>query len=165
MNQTPDLALVRALPVRLRTTVTDDFIDVNGHMNITQYLRIGAEALELAQIAAGMDEHYRGGRRMSTFAVEHHLTYRAEMHLGEELSAHPQLLDRDERTYHAMIYLVNDTNDRLANTLEAVLVHVDMDTRRAHPFPPDVAAALDQMVATQSTVLPAPTSGAMGIRR
>ncbi|WP_185995924.1 thioesterase family protein [Nocardioides campestrisoli] len=165
MGQTIDLADVRRLPLRLDAVVTEDFIDINGHMNITQYLRLGAEAVELVLQEAGMDQQYREGRQMSCFAVEHHLTYRAEMHLGEKIAVHPQLLGSSERAAHVMVYLVDETNDRLANTLEAVLVHVGMDDRRSRPFPDDVAPRLTRLAAEMSPVLEPPLSGAMGLRR
>jgi acyl-CoA thioester hydrolase len=161
----PDLALVRRLPLRHEAEVTEDFIDINGHMNITQYLRLGAEAVDLALRAAGMDDEYRDERRLSNFAVEHHLTYRAEMHLGERLSAYPQVLARNARAAHAMVYLVDDTNDRLASTLEAVLLHVDMDDRRSVPFPDEVQTVLDEMIPQHVSTLDAPVCGAMGLRR
>src|SRR5690606_8187295 len=134
-------------------------------MNITQYLRLGAESLEVALEALGMGQEYRDVRRHSNFAVEHHLTYLTEMHLGERIAVYPQLLDRTERAAHAMMYLVDETNDRLANTLEAVLVHVSMDDRRSAPFPEDVLPRLDEMVARHSAVLDPPLCGAMGLRR
>lgn len=165
MDHTIDLADVRRLPLRLEAEVTEDFIDINGHMNITQYLRLGAEAVELVLQAAAMGQDYRDVRRHSSFAVEHHLTYRAEMHLGERILVYPQLLDRTERAAHAMVYVVDETNDRLANTLEAVLVHVSMDDRRSTPFPDDVTPLLDEMVAQHSAILEPPLCGAMGLRR
>lgn len=165
MGNPIDLADVRRLPLCLEAEVTEDFIDINGHMNITQYLRLGAEAVELVLQAAGMDQNYRDVRRHSSFAVEHHLTYRAEMHLGQRISVYPQLLDRTERAAHVMVYLVDETNARLANTLEAVLVHVSMDDRRSKAFPEDVRPLLDEMVTQHSAVLDPPLCGAMGLRR
>ncbi|SNR80970.1 thioesterase family protein [Blastococcus mobilis] len=164
MRTAPDIDVVRTLPIRHDAEVTQDFIDVNGHMNITQYLRLGAEAVDLALRAAGMDDDYRERRHLSCFAVEHHLTYRAEMHLGQEITAHPQLLARSDRAAHAMVYLVDATNDRLANTLEVVLVHVDMRTRRSVPFPDEVAESLDAMVLRDVAVLDPPLCGVMGVR-
>src|SRR5690606_6305884 len=103
-------------------------------------------------------------RQMSCFAVEHHLTYRAEMHLGEKIAVHPQLLGRSERAAHAMVYLIDESNDRLANTREVALVHVGMDDRRSKPFPEDVAARLDALAAQMSPVLEPPLCGVMGLR-
>lgn len=165
MGTSVDLTLVRTLPVRHQTQVTEDFIDVNGHMNITHYLRLGAETIDRALRAAGMDDQYRDVRRLSSFAVEHHLTYRTEMHLGDHISVHAQLLARSERAAHAMVYLLDDTNDRLANTLEVVLVHVNLDERRSVPFPDDVSSVLDQMIARDRDALEPPVCGAMGLGR
>jgi acyl-CoA thioester hydrolase len=134
-------------------------------MNITHYLSIGTKAVDLALRAAGMVDAYRDERRLSTFAVEHHLTYRSEMHLGARITAHPQLLARSDRAAHAMVYLVDATHDRLASTLEVVLVHVDLATRRAVPFPDETAAALDAAIERDLATLEAPACGVMGVRR
>jgi len=165
VGTTLDLAAIRSLPIRHEAKVLDDFIDINGHMNITHYLRLGAEAVDLVLRAAGMDDHYRDVDHLSSFAVEHHLRYHAEMRLGERISVYPQLLARSERAAHVMVYLVDDTNERLANTLEAVLVHVDMVERRSVRFPDEVAAVLDRILGEHAEVLDPPVCGVMGLGR
>ncbi|WP_369255415.1 hypothetical protein [Geodermatophilus amargosae] len=63
-----------------------------------------------------------------------------------------------------MVCLVDATDDRLANTLEVVLVHVDVDTRRSVPFPADVGEALDALVERHAAVLDPPVCGVMSVR-
>jgi acyl-CoA thioester hydrolase len=103
---------------------------------------------------------------MGVFTAEHHLHYSSELHEGEKVSVHSRVLARSDKAAHLMAFLLDRTHGRLANTLELVLVHVDLDTRRATPMPEDVAAGFDRYVAETSALgWAAPVCGAMGARR
>lgn len=161
----PSLDEVLMLPAALKATVTPDFIDINGHMNVRHYLDLNVNGTLVLIERVGVDDAYRAERRMGLFTVEHHLRYFSELHLGEEVSVHPTVLARSGKAVHMMAYLVDATHGRLANTLELVIVHVDMDTRRPVAMPDDVAAGFDELIEVEER-LPwtAPTCGAMGIR-
>lgn len=162
----PDLDLVRRLPARWETKVGEDFIDENGHMNIRFYLEVTALAADQVVREIGIDDAYRAERRMGVFTAEHHLVYLAEMRLGTVMTAHPQVLARSDKTVHMMVYLVDVTNERLANTLELILVHVDMDARRPTAMPEDIAAGFDGFITDHAAVgITPPLCGAMGIRQ
>lgn len=162
----PTYEQVLPLPALVKGTVGPDFIDVNGHMNIRHYLDHGAIGADVICRRVGIDDAYRAERRMGVFTAEHHIRYFAEMHEGDEFSAHTVVLDRSGRAGHLMSFLLDRTDRRLACTVEIVLVHVGMDTRRPAEFPPDVAAALDEWIDQANHIpWPMPLSGAMGIRR
>ena len=61
-----------------------------------------------------------------------------------------RLLGRSERAAHALVYLLDDSNQRLSFVMEEILLHIDMETRRTAPWPEDVAAGLDQQIAAQA---------------
>ena len=92
------------------------------------------------------------------FSAEHHLTYLAELLTGDRISSRVRLLGRSERAAHALVYLLDDSHQRLSFVMEEILLHIDMETRRTAPWPEDVAAALDQQIA-------APGRPAVGARR
>lgn len=164
MIPTPTFAQVLELPATLRTTVPDDFIDANGHMNIGRYLEVSADGLWLSISGAGMGSDYIADRKMSTFTAEHHLRYLSELRLGDELSVHPRLIQRSDKVLHSIVFVVDRTREVLAATCEAVLIHVDMGSRRPASFPADVAAGLDALVAEHDVTWAAPVCGAMGVR-
>ena len=63
-----------------------------------------------------------------------------------------------------MWFMLDRTRDRLANTLEWVTLHVDLDARRAAPFGPEVAAELDRQIEHgRSLDWAAPVCGVMGL--
>jgi acyl-CoA thioester hydrolase len=73
-----------------------------------------------------------------------------------------RLLDRSEKRLHYMHFMVNETTGALAATQEAMGTHADLTRRRSAPWPPDITANLDALIA-EHNVLPweAPLSGAV----
>jgi len=155
-----------ALPVSAEAVVNPSHIDSNGHMNVRFYLEYTALGTANLVEDLGITDAYRSERRMGLFTAEHHLRYYSELHEGDKLSVHVRVLDRGERSAHLMAFLLDRTRERLSNTLELTLVHVDMDTRRPVPMPEDIAAGFDSLVdASRALTWPTTACGAMGVRR
>lgn len=161
---TPDQ--IRQLPASIEAVVTDEFIDANGHMNIRHYLELDAIGADRVMQQVGIVDAYREQRRMGAFTAEQHLLYYSELHLEEQLTVHPRVIDRSAKAVHMMVFLLDATHQRLANTMELMMVHVDLDTRRPTDFPPDVITSLDSVLEQHRALdWEAPLCGAMGIRR
>jgi acyl-CoA thioester hydrolase len=166
MNPMPTYDEVMCLPPVVTATVTADFIDANGHMNIRHYLELDASATTLLVESLGIDDAYRAERRMGVFTAEHHLFYLSELHEGDALSVHLRVIARSDKVVHLMAFLLDQTRRRLANTLELTLVHVNMDSRRPVPMPPELAEGFDRHIDSDRSIpWPAPTCGVMGIQR
>jgi acyl-CoA thioester hydrolase len=162
----PSYADVMGLPTLIEDVVPAGFIDVNGHMNIRHYLDYGATGADVICRRVGIDDRYRAERRMGIFTAEHHIRYFAEMHEGSTFSVHARFLERSGKAGHLLSFILDRDRSVLSCTVEIVLVHVGMDSRRPVDFPADVAAGLDERIATDRLVgWPAPVCGAMGIRR
>jgi acyl-CoA thioester hydrolase len=162
----PTYTEVLQLPALVTAEVTTDFIDLNGHMNIRHYLDAGAYSADVICRQVGIDDDYRAKRRLGVFTVEHHIRYFSEMHEGDRFSVHTLLVDRSDKAAHLLSLILDTAAEKLACTVEIMLVGVDMDTRRPAEFPADVGAALDQQLAVSSRLTwRPPVSGAMGIRR
>lgn len=161
----PAYAEVVRLPVVGEGAVAPQHIDANGHMNVRHYLDFDVLATFALVEQVGVDDEYRARRRMGLFTAEHHLRYHAELQEGDRLTVHARVLERSEKALHLMVFLLDRERDLLANTLEVVAVHVDLDTRRATAMPPDIAAGFDQLVEqSQALAWVAPVCGAMGLR-
>ena len=165
-HQLPSVEQIDLLPGPVVGVVTDEFIDMNGHMNVLHYLDWGSRGAEALVEHAGIDDAYRATRRMGLFTVEHHLAYYGELRRGDTFSVHARVLERSDKVLHLMTFLVDRSANRLANTLEILLVHVDLETRRAIGLPADIAAAFDTDIARSRRLdWSAPVCGAIGIRR
>lgn len=157
---------VLGLPTLIEDTVPPSFIDVNGHMNVRHYLDYGAIGAGVLCDRVGIDDEYRARRRMGVFTAEHHIRYAAEMHEGSRFSVHTRVLDRSGRAAHLLSFILDRDREVLSCTIEILLVHVGMDSRRPIEFPADIAAGLDAEIATgREADWPAPVCGVMGIRR
>ena len=162
----PTYDQVLELPAAIKRSVPTEYLDENDHMNIGRYLEVASHALWDTTTTVGMGPAYIEERRLSSFTAEHHLRYFSELRLGEEFSVHVRLLERSEKALHSIAFLVDRSRKILSSTCEATLLHVDMATRRSVPYPDDIVAGLDGLIAEHEALRwPAPVCGAMGVRR
>lgn len=166
MTALPTYKQVLDLPAVITRTVPEEFLDENDHMNIGRYLEVASDALQESTNAVGLGSTYITERNLSSFTAEHHLRYFSELRLGDRFSAHVRLLERSDKALHSITFLVDHAHEALSFTCEATLVHIDLATRRPTPYPDDIAAGIDALIAEQGAVAwPAPVCGAMGVRR
>jgi acyl-CoA thioesterase FadM len=139
------------LPAYVEQPVPIAFEDVNGHLNVRHYTGIASEGLDEALVEVGIPQNWPASGH-ACFSAEHHLTYIAELRTGDKLSARVRLLGRSERAAHALVYLLDESHQRLSFVMEEIFLHIDMATRRTAPWPEDVATALDRRVAEHSAL-------------
>lgn len=162
----PSYEQLDSLPRHLERVVPAEFIDENGHMNIGRYFELSSTAMwHRCQHELGMPASYIEERGLSTFTAEQHLTYHGEMREGDDVSVRIRLVARSTKVLHAVCLVVDDTSRRLACTMEATMIHMDMRQRRPVEFPPDVADLIDEALRADERPWPAPLSGSMGVRR
>ncbi len=159
----PSFEQVVDLPCMLETVVTDEHEDANGHLNVTGYLALHDRAAWPWLAGLGLDPSASENNPRGIMDLEHHLRYLAEVHVGDRVAVHGQLLGRASRRVHGIWYLVNLTREQLANTFEFVSVHVDLERRRATAFDPDTAGLIDAQIAEAQRDWPSPVSGTMGL--
>jgi len=134
------------LPVQFAGVIPPEWEDRNGHVNVQYYVTL----YELGGWAifeeAGIDEDWFERRSIGVFDLEHHIRYRSELLTGDEVITHNRVLSRNEKSFHGMYFIVNQTRSRLAATLEYVSACVDMRKRRMAPFPEQLAGVLDGLL-------------------
>lgn len=163
MSALPTAAQVRALPAFFDQTVPEAFIDTNGHMNITDYFRLGSWAPWQRLMDLGVDERYIPDRGLSFFTVEHHIRYLSELRLGERFSIGVGFAGRTGKALQAAAFVLDQERDQLSCVLEVMYVHVSMDSRRAVDIPGDVAQVLDTEIDAHPWVADVATG--LGLRR
>jgi acyl-CoA thioester hydrolase len=152
------------LPAYTEQPVPVPFEDANGHLNVRHYTGIASEGLDESFVALGIPQNWPA-QGHAAFSAEHHLTYLAELLTGDRISSRVRLIGRSERAAHALVYLLDDSHQRLSFVMEEILLHIDMETRRTAPWPEDVAAALDEQIASQADLPWEPdVSGSMSLR-
>ena len=160
----PTVSQVRELPLQHRYTVPADWRDRNGHVNVQYYLRLydlgGYEILE----GANVDVDFMAEHGFGLFDIEHHIKFRSEVLVGNEVSGYNRLLGLSEKRFHGMYFIVNDSQDRLACTVEYLSAGVDLGTRRGAVFPDLMKSGLAALLEKhQGLSWPAPVCGAMAV--
>jgi acyl-CoA thioester hydrolase len=160
----PSLENVKKLPQLRELMVPEEYEDSHGHMQVTYHLGIHDDSRAQFIELLGIDQTYFSERRMGVPVVECHLRFLAEVHVGDRVAVHVRFLARSARAMHTLWFLVNLSRHQLANTMELVMVHIDLEQRRPTPFPEDVVLALDHLIAEHSALSwPAPLCGSMRV--
>lgn len=141
----PSYEQLVGLPACVSQPVPTAFEDANGHLNVRHYVGIASEGLDESLVAQGIPPMWPA-QGHAVFSAEHHLTYISELRTGDRMSARVRLLGRSERAAHALVYLLDETHERLSFVMEEIFLHISMETRRTASWPEDVAKALDARV-------------------
>ena len=142
----PALDQVLELPAMLTLTIPPEWQDINGHVNVQHYLgiydRAGWPLLDLL----GIDESRFKVDKVGFFDLEHHIWYLAEMHVGDEVSAHMRFVGLSAKRFHGLVFIVNRTRGSLASAIEFVTSGADLRTRRSAALPEDVHGRVAALV-------------------
>ena len=141
------------LPVTVRRQVPQSWTDYNGHMNETHYLEAASVASDRFMEMIGCDAEYiaAGG---SFFTVESHVRHLAELKEGEMLTVTTQVLKGEGKKLQ-LFHTVLGPGGEAAATVETLLLHVDLGTRRTSE-PSEAVAARMRDHAQRHGALPLP---------
>lgn len=130
-------------PVTAAMRMPREWTDYNGHMNEAFYLVAAAGATDrfLTMIGAG-PTYVAGGR--SFFTVETHIRYLAEVLEGAQLTITTQVLGGGKKLH--LFHRLLRADWMLAATVETLLIHTDLTTRRTSQPDAAIIATLAPMV-------------------
>ncbi|MEQ6903823.1 thioesterase family protein [Nocardioides sp. YIM 152588] len=161
----PTYAQLADLPAYAEQPVPTAFEDMNGYLNVRHYLGIGSEGLDESLVGVGIPTNWPISAGRACLAAEHHLTYLHELKTGDMMSVRVRLLGRSERAGHALVYVLDDTNERVACVLEEVFLHVLVSARKTEPWPTEIAEQMDARIAEHANLpWPAETTGCLALR-
>lgn len=144
MSETP-------VPLRLhREIVRREWLDYNGHMNLAFYSLVCDHATDAVMDWLDLGQDYRARTGGSIFAVEAHLTYDRELVEGDPMRVESLALEAGARKLRLFHRLVHGETGVQAATNEVLLLHVDLASRRAVPWPADGLARIESLVAAHA---------------
>lgn len=146
--------------------VIKDWIDYNGHLNLAYYHVIFDRGVDYVFDLLGVGQTYTEKNLGSCFALEVHVHYLQELSLDDELDVHFQLLDFDEKRLHFIQHLYHRDEGFLAATSEQMTLHVNMQSRRAAPFPEEAIEKIHSLHQAHAKLkVPDQVGHVIGIRR
>ena len=137
---------IRQLDRAYETTIPQAYLDENQHVNVQYYLRLVEQGLGEVFRRVGLGERYAAADEIGNFALEQHIRYLAELLHKDEVSVYIRLVDLSPKRAYFIGFLVNDSREQLAATVEVVMMNVDVARRRGTPFPPKAKQNLDALL-------------------
>jgi acyl-CoA thioesterase FadM len=116
--------------VTLDVTVRPEWIDRNDHMNVLAYDILFEEAETAFYDGRGTDAGYVARRQEGIFRLEKHVAYERELRLGAPVLVTTRLVWTDLKLFHVFHQLWSREAGRRAATMECMVAHVDLATRR-----------------------------------
>ncbi len=157
-----DIAALR--PICLRRTIPASYLDLNNHMNMRWYVALFDDAGDTLHDHLGLSREFHRGRGTGTMDLEHHTWFINEVMAGSQICVYPRLVARSAKMIHYLMFMVNESTGKVAAHFECVNTLVDLQARKTTPYPAEILARIDAMLAEQSQLAwPAPTSGAMRV--
>ena len=146
-------------------TVKPEWIDHNNHLNMAYYNVLFDQCADEIFAQMGFGPDYIAARGMTTYTAEFHLCYVRELHVDDPVRVSFQMLDMDEKRFHAY-QEIHHQDGWLAATAEGVTLHVDTSGPRVAVMPDDILAKVRGVYDAHST-LPRPERAgrSVGIRR
>ena len=138
-------------------TVVPEWIDYNGHMNVAYYIKAFEIGIDAYKAVVGMTLDYIEREGRSTVALESHVTYQQEAHLGEALRIETRILDCDGKRVHVYQEIYRDST--LLATQETLAISFDTRARRSSPFEAVIADNYRRLVEAQAGVARPPWVG------
>ena len=149
-----------------KETVRPEWIDYNGHLNMAYYLLAFDHATDALFDWIGLGAEYAQTTDGTTFTLEAHLSYIAEVGENDVLRFETHLFDFDEKRIHYAHSMYHDKENYLAATNELMTLHVSQSKRRAAAIPTN---ALDRLglikAAHEGLPQPPGMSANMGLNR
>ncbi|WP_417519417.1 thioesterase family protein [Minwuia sp.] len=130
--------------------VRSEWIDHNGHMNMGYYMVVFDYATDAFLDHCGLTTAHREAEQVTTFALEGHINYLAEVGEGDPLLFRTYLIGFDEKRIHYMHEMLHGEEGYRASTNELMSLHVSRRTRRAAPMHEDIRARLQAIMDAQS---------------
>ena len=128
-----------------RQLIVPEWIDYNGHMNVTYYVLVFDRATDDFFDFMGLTAEYRATSNLSAFTAEMHVNYLREVKEGDEVSVTTQLLGYDAKRFHYFHHMYHAEQGYLAATSELLCLFMDMNQRRVTQIPPPIQDRLAEI--------------------
>jgi len=150
--------------MQLSMDVPPEWQDRNGHVNVQYYLTLYEAGGYQVLGDVGIDEAYLDTHHFGLFDLEHHLHYRSEILVGDRVSTFNRILHGNAKRFHGMYFIVNDSRDALACTLEYMTAGVDLRSRRTALFPHQIQQGIELLIEKHRLLQwTAPVCGTMAV--
>jgi acyl-CoA thioester hydrolase len=116
-------------------TVRPEWIDQNDHLNSGHYKTLADNSTRclFAVFRAGIDPAQSSDS--SFFQAEMHICYHRELRLGDAVAVRTWIVAAEPKKIHLFHEVLDGDSGQRAATVEQLMLHIDLRTRRTAPMP------------------------------
>ena len=140
--------------LRLSFTVDPAWIDLYGHMNSAEYVKLFDLQGFILLDQVGLGESYTQATGCGIYMVDLRVRYLRELLAGQPIDLTLKVLASDEKRVLCLLELYRKEDGVLAATMEHLSINVNLSTRKVVPFSDEIAARLQTWVAQHKSEPP-----------
>jgi acyl-CoA thioester hydrolase len=144
MNNFDDIS---QLPANYSTSITDEYLDEYGHMNVKWYAELWGRGAGGFMTSLGMNFREAVQYDRGYWVLRQVIDYNAEVFFGDTISIHGRMVEYSDKCMHNMYWMLNETQKKVASTSEVLVGHADLAARRLTSFPQDQKDLFDTKIA------------------
>ena len=126
--------------------IIKDWIDYNGHMNLSYYILVFDMGAEIILSKFKMGEHSAKTTKKSTMVVETHTNYIREVKENDEVIVLLSHLDHDKKRLHYKLEMREKSTNDLPATTEVLALYMDLDKRKVSEFEEEKVKIIDDFI-------------------
>ena len=114
--------------------IIKDWIDYNGHMNLSYYILVFDMGAEVILSKFKMGEQSAKTTKRSTMVVETHTNYIKEVKENDEVIIYLSHVDHDKKRLHYKLEMYEKSENILSATTEVLALYINLDERKVSEF-------------------------------
>ena len=114
--------------------IIKDWIDYNGHMNLSYYILVFDTGAEVILSKFKMGEQAAKTTKRSTMVVETHTNYIKEVKENDEVIISLSHIDHDKKRLHYKLEMYEKSKNILSATTEVLALYINLDERKVSEF-------------------------------
>ena len=126
--------------------IIKDWIDYNGHMNLSYYILVFDMGAEIILSKFKMGEHSAKTTKKSTMVVETHTNYIREVKENDEVIVLLSHLDHDKKRLHYKLEMREKSTNDLSATTEVLALYMDLGKRKVSEFEEEKVKIIDDFI-------------------
>jgi acyl-CoA thioester hydrolase len=147
-----------------RALVPGRWADTNNHVNVRWYAVLYDDAGDVLHDLHGLTLASHRERNSGTMDLEHHTHFVGEVLVEEIVAIYVRALAVNAKRLHYLMFMVNETQGRVASIFECINAFVDLNTRKTAAWPPETQRLMEEMIVAHAGVSwDAPVTGVMSV--
>ena len=126
--------------------IIKDWIDYNGHMNLSYYILVFDMGAEVILSKFEMGEHSAKTTKKSTMVVETRTNYLKEVKENEEVIISLSYFDHDKKRLHYKLEMHEKSTNNLSASTEVLALYMNLNERRVSEFEKEKIKNMDNFI-------------------